>query len=321
MRWIAAVLLGWMIAIGGSAGSQAQEPLRVIVTIKPVHSLVAALMDGAGEHQLLVKGASSAHSYAMRPSEARALAHADMVIRVSPFLESFAERPIANLAVNAQIVTLAEISGIELLPPRESGEFEAHEHEEHAAHGAGEEGHHAHETSGDGDHHDPHLWLSPANAAIIADHIAALLAKARPAHSALFHANARALKEKLTALDEELRKAVEPLQGKNFIVFHDAYQYFEHHYGLAASGAITISPERQPGAARLSAIRAKIEKLAVPCVFSEPQFEPKLVATLVEGTGAKTGTLDPLGAALPDGPDLYFTLMRNLAGDLHRCLS
>lgn len=316
MRWITTALIGWVMAMGLSTGSLAEEPLRVVVTIKPVHSLVAAIMEGAGEPQLLVKGASSAHSYAMRPSEARSLTKADMVVRVSPLLETFAERPIANLAAEAQIVTLTEIPGMQLLLPRESGEFDAHHPEGHT-HGA-EENHHGHEHH---DHqHDPHLWLNPANAAAIADHMADRLGKARPNQSVLFRANAQALKAKLAALDAELRKIVEPLKDKHFIVFHDAYQYFEHHYGIAASGAITVSPEQQPGAARLSALRAKIGKLTKPCLFSEPQFEPKLVLMLTEGTGAKTGTLDPLGATFAEGPDLYFTLMRNLAADLNHCL-
>ncbi len=168
--------------------------------------------------------------------------------------------------------------------------------------------------------HDPHLWLSPANAAVIADHLAAVLAAARPEQAQLFMDNAARLKTRLAALDAQLRAAVAPLAGKDFIVFHDAYQYFEKLYGIEAAGSITLSPERQPGVARLKQIRARIAASKRPCVFSEPQFEPKLVATVIEGTDARTGVLDPQGADMPEGPDQYFALLNKLAASLRKCL-
>ncbi len=306
------------LALMSSVGAKAAEPLNVVVTIKPVHSLAASVMEGAGVPHLLIKGAASAHSYALRPSDARVLNNADIIVRVSERLESYLEKPIASLSSKAKVVMLSEAPGIKLLPPRESGAFEAH------SHGPGED--HAHAAAADGKtgpgptEHDPHLWLSPANAAIIADHLAAVLAAARPEQARLFADNAARLKAKLAALDAQLRAAVAPLKGKDFIVFHDAYQYFEQRYGIEAAGSITLSPERQPGAARLTQIRARIAASKRPCVFSEPQFEPKLVATVIEGTDARTGVLDPLGADMPEGPEQYFQLLNTLAASLGKCL-
>jgi zinc transport system substrate-binding protein len=304
------------------------EPLNVVVTILPIHSLAASVMEGVGEPRLLVKGAMSEHTYSMRPSDARALASADVIIRVSEHLETFLNKPIASLSKKTKVATLAEIPGIKLLPPREGGAFETHEHEEHASHGHehGKKAGTAKEASAKREHggeeeYDPHLWLDTGNAGLIADHIAEVLGQARPEHAAAMKANAAKLKERLAALDAELKASAASLKDARFIVFHDAYQYFEARYGLAATGSITVSPERQPGAARLKAIRAKIAEAASACVFSEPQFEPKLVSRLVEGTKAKTGVLDGLGANLPEGPEQYFTMMRNLAASLKSCLA
>jgi zinc transport system substrate-binding protein len=318
---ITAILRAAALLTLGMAAPLHAEPLKVVVTIAPIHSLASAVMEGRGQPLLLVKGASSEHTYSMRPSDARALSEADIVIRVSDTLETFLNKPIASLAQQARLVTLADIAGMKLLAPRESGAFEAHHHDETAGEGS-EDHHHGHAA---GTHeegaYDPHLWLDTGNAALIADQLAEVLGQARPEDAAVFRANAAKLKARLIALDAELKTQLAGMANARFIVFHDAYHYFEERYGLAASGSITVSPERQPGVARLQAIRAKIAEAKSACVFSEPQFEPKLVSRLVEGTKAKTGTLDGLGAGLPDGPDLYFTMMRNLAASLKSCLS
>jgi zinc transport system substrate-binding protein len=305
------------MALGAPSGLRA-EPLKVVATIAPVHSLTAAVMEGIGTPQLLVRAGTSEHTYSMRPSDAKALSGADVVIRVSENLESFLNKPITTLPKKATIVTLAEIPGLKLLPPREGGTFEAHvdEHKSHSAHDEKHDHHDAHEEN----EYDPHFWLDPGNAALIADHLASVLGKASPNDEAAFKANAEKLRARLTALDSELKAQLADLKNARFIVFHDAYQYFEERYGMKAAGSITVSPERQPGAARLKAIRAKIEGSATACVFSEPQFEPKLVARLIDGTKAKSAALDGLGANLPEGPEQYFSMMRNLAGSLKSCL-
>ena len=309
---VTALVAALSLGRAGLTPALAKEDLSVVVTIKPVHSLALAVMEGAGAPTLLLKGASSPHSYSLRPSEARTLSTADIVVRVSGNLESFLDKPLASLSQNAKLITLSEIPGIKLLPVRESGTFEPHD-----------DGDHDHDANAAAGHeeHDAHLWLSPDNAAAIADHLAAVLAEARPENAELFKANAARLKQRLAALDAELRTALAPVKGKSFVVFHDAYHYFEEQFGLEAAGSITISPERQPGAARLKAIRAKIAGTGSACVFSEPQFEPKFVRTLVEGTDAKTGVLDPIGASLPEGKDQYFQVMTNLAKGLNGCLA
>jgi zinc transport system substrate-binding protein len=319
----AALLAGFGLSLGTAQTAQAAEPLNVVVTIKPVHSLASAVMQGAGEPQLLIDGAGSPHSYAMKPSQARRLNSADIIIRVSETLETFLEKPIASLSSYAKVITLAEVPGLKLLPVREGGAFDEHKDErghgaEHAGHaGASEEHDLAHEHEG----HDSHLWLDPANAAAIADHLAVAFAEARPELADIFTANAKALKARLDELDTSLRRSLAPLMGKPFIVFHDAYQYFEDAYGVPAAGSVTLSPERQIGAARLQEIRRKIGEASAACVFSEPQFTPKLLDTITEGTDARTGVLDPLGADLPSGSEQYFQLMTNLANSLTQCLT
>lgn len=319
------------------APARAAEPVRVVVTIKPLHALVAGVMEGVGEPALLISGGGSPHSYALKPSEASALRRADVVVRVSEHLESFLDRPIKSLAKDAKIITMDDLDGVTLLEPREGGVWDEHD-DDHEAHGQEERGHDAHgqaaEAEGGHDHdqehagkhgheheeHDPHLWLTPENARVLVDAMAKTLVEVDPGNAARYQANAEAVRAKLTALDAELRAATKPLAGKAYVVFHDAYHYFEDRYGLSAAGSITVSPERQPGAKRLTEIRDKIKSLDAVCVFAEPQFEPKLINTLIDGTDAKRGVLDPLGAALPAGPALYFELMRGLATSLSACL-
>ena len=126
--------------------------------------------------------------------------------------------------------------------------------------------------------------------------------------------------KKLDALTKEIEADLKPIRDRGYVVFHDAYQYFEKRFGLSAVGSITVSPEVLPGAERVSELRDKVESLNASCVFSEPQFEPKLVKTITENTDAGTGVLDPLGANIKDGPELYFTLIRNMAKSLKDCL-
>ncbi len=307
----AAAIIAGLGSVPGLPGqARAADALTVVATIKPVHSLASAIMEGAGEPRLLIDGAGSPHSYALRPSQARLLNGADIIIRVSKNLESFLEKPLESLSRDARLITLAEIPGVKLLPIRQGGAFEAHDHAHE--HGRKEEAH---------GQHDPHLWLSPANAAVIADYLASVLSEAEPDKAATFKANAANLKARLAALDRDLRTSLEPVKGKPFIVFHDAYQYFENHYGLPATGAITLSPERQIGAARIREIREEIVKTNAACVFSEPQFKPRLLRTVTEGTPAMTGVLDPLGADLPPGKDQYIQLMTRLAKNLKECLA
>jgi zinc transport system substrate-binding protein len=303
----AALALGLLAA----APALADAP-KVVTSIKPVHSLVSAVMQGVGEPVLIVRGAASPHDYALKPSDAKALQGADLVFWVGEALETFLAKPLTAVPKTVRVVELMDSAEITLLQAREGGTWERHDH-----------GHaHRHDHAGE-DHGDvnTHIWLDPANAKVMAETAAVALAARDPAHAATYKANAEAYAKRLDALDAELKAALAPVAERPFVVFHDAYQYFEKRYGLNAVGAITVSPERAPSAKRVAAIRARIRKLGAVCVFAEPQFEPKLVDTLIEGTGAKKGTLDPEGAAIPDGPELYPALLRSLANSLTGCLA
>lgn len=299
----------------------------VVASIKPVHSLVAAVMEGVGEPALLVRGAGSPHAYSLRPSEARALEGAKLVFWIGEGMEVFLDKPLETLGGGATIVKLADAPGLVRLDFREGGPFEAHDHDDHEAHdGHREEEHeHAHDAEEDGEHEhhgiDMHLWLDPLNAKAFVGEIQTALSRADPANAAAYQENAAALAERLDALVAETETALAPVRSRDFVVFHDAYQYYENRFDIPAAGSITVSPETSPGAQRIAEIKAKVEELGAACVFTEPQFEPGLVAVATEGTDAATGVLDPLGAELEDGPDLYFELIRGLTTSLTACLA
>ena len=294
-------------ALAAASPALADAP-KVVASIKPVHSLVAAVMEGVAEPALIVRGAASPHTYAMKPSDAKALASADLVFWVGPELEGFLAKPLEANARKAQAVELLEAPGIALLDAREGGAWDAHGHG------------HAHGHKNAHEEVNTHIWLDPGNARAMVAAIAEALSAKDPANAAAYKVNADRTVRSIDALDAELKAALAPVAGKPFVVFHDAYQYFEAHYGLNGVGAITVNPERRPSAKRLSEIRARITGLGAACVFAEPQFEPALVDTIVEGTGAKKGVLDPEGADLKDGPGLYPVLMRNIAAALKGCL-
>jgi zinc transport system substrate-binding protein len=307
-----------LLSMGGSADA-GQAP-AVVVSIKPIHSLVAGVMEGVGEPQLLIEGAASPHSYALRPSQAQALAGAQVVFWVGEGLETFLAKPIEALSADATVVALSEAEGLRLLPTREGGMWhgEAEEHEHPEEHEHAEE--HEHEEEHEHGPVDMHVWLDPLNAEVMVGAIAAALAGVDPERAATYQANAANVGADLARLDAELAATLAPVHDRPFVVFHDGYQYFESRYGLNAVGSIAVDPARTLGAARLQEIRAELERLDAACVFAEPQFRPALVDTLVEGTGADTGVLDPLGAHQDEGPDQYSQLLRALSQSLVDCL-
>jgi zinc transport system substrate-binding protein len=285
--------------------------LNVVATIKPIHSIAAAVMDGVAAPRLLIDGMASPHTYSLKPSDSKALAAATVVFRVSDGLEPFMSRVVRSLPKSVTVVELEKAPGLVLYKMRGGGTFESHDH------GEGKSKHtHAHAKNAT----DSHVWLDPANAARIAAHMAAVLAKAHPEGADRFKANADAFARRMETLGEEIAARMKPLNGAAFIVFHDAYQYFEERFGISAAGSVTISPDIAPSAKRLTALRRKIAGLKAVCVFAEPQFEPKLVETIAEGTSARRGTLDPTGAAIPAGPGQYEALIRAMASDFETCL-
>ncbi|MEO2037206.1 MAG: zinc ABC transporter substrate-binding protein, partial [Martelella sp.] len=276
-----------------------------------------------------VKGAASPHTYNMTPSEARALQNADVVFWIGPSLEHFLDKPLDALGGNAEIVELEDAPGVETLAPREGGAFDAHDHdhEGHDHEGDDEDGHddhadHDHEADHDDHHHgevDPHMWLDPMNAKAFAAAMAETLSENDPANAEIYADNAEKLEARLDGLTADIQAQIDAVNAKPYVVFHDAYHYFGNRFGVEAAGSITVNPEAPPSAQRIREIHDKLTELGAACVFSEPQFPPKIVDTVIEGTDARTGVLDPLGASLTDGPDLYFTLMENLAGNLTDC--
>lgn len=306
---LAVVVLTLLWGVVPSAAPARAEPPHVVVSIKPLHSLAAAVMAGVGTPDLVVTGAASPHSYALKPSDAARLAQADLVFWMGEGLESYLIKPIAALSRRARVVELLETNGLTRLPTRTGGTWEAadHEDEEHGPE-------HGHGGT------DAHVWLDIGNAQVLVDRIATELGARDPANAVAYGANATRLKARLAELDADLRAALAPVSERPFAVFHDAYQYVETRYALHAVGAIAVTPEHRPGARRLADLRARIKELGAVCVFAEPQFQPALLATVVEGTNARTGTLDPEGTGLKAGPDLYFTLMRSLADALRQCL-
>lgn len=292
---------------------------NVVVTIKPLHSLVAQVMSGVGIPDLLVKGATSPHVFSLRPSDARALNSADLVFRISEAVEPFTVKVVRSLPRRVEVVTLQAAPGMKLLALRTGATFERHAS---AREGAREGAHgHAHARPASGQALDGHIWLDPDNAWTMIGRIEQALAARYPANAAAFKANAEAAKARIQALAAELDRDLAPLADRPYIVFHDSIQYLEHRYRLNVVGSISISPEVPPSGKRLAELRRKIVSLRAVCVFAEPAFERRLVDTLIEGTSARTGTLDPEGAAIDPGPDLYFVLMRRLAAALRDCLA
>ncbi|WFU10837.1 zinc ABC transporter substrate-binding protein [Rhizobium sp. CB3090] len=309
----ASLFFSSLFAVPALAG----DPPEVVVSIKPVHSLVAAIMQGVGTPDLIVEGAASPHTYALKPSNARALESAKVVFWVGPGMEAFLEKPLSALGSNALVVELDETPGITKLKFRQGGAFEADDDGDEPAADAGD----SHDHGDDHGAFDTHLWLDPHNAKAMTAEITTTLVAADPANALTYEANQKALDDKLDALDTEIASTIAPVKNKPFIVFHDAYQYFERRYGVHVAGSITVSPESMPGAQRVAEIHGKVADLGATCVFAEPQFEPKLVNVVIEGTSAKSGVLDPEAATLPQGPNLYFDLMRGIANSLKTCLS
>lgn len=319
--------------------------IRVVTSIKPIHSLVSAVMDGVSSPSLLIEGAGSPHAYAMRPSQARNLQEADVIVWVGPGLEAFLVKPIATTGKSALSVPLIGSDGLIKLAYRgehdhhdhgeqakkshdhDEDKHAKHEHDEHK-HEHDEDKHAKHEHDAEKDEHhdhsgniDPHVWLDPVNAKTMVTTIAEALSKVDPGNAARYRENAASTHVRLDQLVAKLRVEMKPLANKKYIVFHDAYQYFEERFGIQSSGAITLNPEVLPGAEHVRHIKEKVTEIGAVCVFSEPQFKPKLVSLVIEGTNAKSAVIDPLGSSITAGPDQYFQLITNMMSSMRDCLS
>ena len=325
------------------ANSSANADIKVVTSIKPIHSLASYLMDGVGKPDLIVDGYASPHGFAMKPSHAKMLQNADLIFWVGEDLESFLEKPLNSIAKKAEKIELMEIKGLNKLEFRERNIFDGHddhghdehkedehkehghkedkhddhkEHDEHKEHGHKEVKHDDHQAHAHGEH-DPHIWLDPMNAEVILNEMAEHLIENDQKNASTYKAN---LKKALKDLDK-LTKKVKSELNKDFksIVFHDAYQYFEKRFDVNVLGAFTVNTDVLPGAKQLSKIREIIEHDKVSCVFSEPQFNPDIINAVAKDMNIKTGVLDPLGATLTPGKTLYFDLISNMSKSFKSC--
>ena len=298
---------------------------KVVTTIKPLHSLVAQVMDGVGEPELLIKQGSP-HGYQMKPADAKNVAEADLILYVSHELETFMP-PLLKKSGKEHSIEWAALPNLYPLPTRHGGMWEEgdddddHDHGDHHHH----EHEHGHEQGHDhhGHHHgayDAHLWLSIARSKLLLEQTATELAAIDPANAAKYRDNAAKAAADLDALKTGLTTKLQPVQKRPFMVFHDAYQYFEQDYDLDAVGTVRVDPEHEPGAKRISELHQMIADHKIVCLFSEPQFPAKIVTKLAADGNVKTAVLDPVGADLAPGKTMYRQLLTNLADSLAGCL-
>lgn len=307
-----------MNGLWGSTAAFASEPLKVVVTIAPFHALVSAVTKGITKPTLLVRQGASPHHYTLRLSEVKAVQEANIIFWGGPELESFLVKPLKSINASPRIVQFDQVPNLSILPIRRSASFEAHRHDDHH--------HHTH-AAATADNHihiaatkDMHFWLDPNNAKILVAYIAKTLSEIDPNHRAHYQINAKQFIQQIETMDLRLKNKLKSAQNIPFIVFHDAYQYFEKHYGLTAIGSVNIHPEIPPGVERLLTIRTLIEKNKARCIFREPQFKPQIVNTLAEETHTKVGELDPVGVSSQIGGDGYIQLLEKLADSFVECL-
>ena len=286
------------------ATSPVRAEIKVVTTIKPLHSLIANVMDGVGEPSLIIEGSTSPHSFTLKPSHAKLLEEADLIFWVGEGIETFMERPLESIVKNAEVVEFMEVESIEKLKFREESIYG--DHDDHAGH----EGHNHGEF-------DAHIWLDPSNAKEMVHEIAHELGDLDPANKDKYEANAETTIQALDQLINDVSKDIN--KDAKFVVFHDAYQYFEERFGVRAAGALTLNTDVLPGAKQIDEIQDVIKDRGINCIFSEPQFNPKIISTIAEDTNIKTGVFDPLGANINSDKDLYFKLISNLGNELKGC--
>ena len=327
-----------------TAISSANADIKVVTSIKPIHSLASYLMDGVSKPDLIVDGYASPHGFALKPSHAKMLQDADLIFWVGEDLENFLEKPLKSIAKKAEKIELMRIKGLNVLKFRERNIFDDHDdhghgeddhdddhdghakkkkdgHDDHDGHdedGHKEDGHddHGHESHAHGEY-DPHIWLDPINAKVILKEMTEHLVENDSKNASVYKKN---LENALRDLDKLTMNVMTELnQSTSSIVFHDAYQYFEERFNINILGAFTVNTDVMPGAEQLSEIREIIEHDNVTCVFSEPQFNPDIIKAVAKDMNIKTGVIDPLGATLNPGKDLYFDLISNMSKSFKGC--
>ena len=359
----------------------AKADIKVVTTIKPLHSLISGVMEGVGEPSLIIEGTSNPHTFVFKPSHAQMLEKADIVFWIGEDLEAFMEKPLDSLASNATKISFMELSSIEKLKFREENIFDNHDdhgHDDHDGHEDEHEGHDDHDDDGhkeddhddhghddhdghedeheghddhdhdghkeddhddhghddhdghedeheghdghDGHHHgefDAHIWLDPSNAIEMVLEISNELSEIDPDNAAKYEQNANKTIASLNNLIDEINSSIP--KDASYIVFHDAYQYFENRFGVSSAGALTLNPDVLPGAKQIDAIQDLIQNKNIKCIFSEPQYNPKIIETLAADMKISTGIMDPLGAFIDQGPEMYQSLILDIANSLKDC--
>ena len=296
------------------SGMVSADVPQVTTDIPVTHSLVTRVMAGIGTPDLIVNRGASPHDYSLRPSNAASLEAADLVFWISSELTPWLEGALKTLAADAKVIELMDTKASTVLPFRDGATFETHSHR----HKHDEDGH-------DEDEHatvniDPHGWLDPDNGKTWLDVIATELSKIDPENTDIYFDNVSQGKTDIDAVISEIDATLATFRGTNFIVYHDAYQYFERRFDVLAAGSISMGDVSDPSPARIAEIRQTVEELDMTCVFSEPQFNPELIATVVDGTKARARVIDPLGTRLALGADFYLNLLRNIAQTMASCL-
>ena len=315
--------LGLLIIWANSAAMASQNPLSVVASIKPIHSLVSAVMGDIGTPQLLLKTPSSAHHFTLKPSQARSLQAADIVFWVGPTMEQPLTKALATLAPHAQTTPLIDASGLVLF--EFNNPLPAHKKPNHDKHNDRDE-HAKHTNHGDQDDHashgiNPHIWLDPQNAQVMLREISSRLGKADPENAKIYAANADQMSVRLAGLQADIARQLAPYSAARFLVLHDAHSYFERRFGLRNHGAITSEPDVMPTASRIKALRSELGTHQIDCIFAEPLLGQKAVDLIAEGSKVRIGRLDPVASNLPAGVELYPDLLQSYATAMQACFS
>ncbi|WP_336281167.1 zinc ABC transporter substrate-binding protein ZnuA [Cronobacter dublinensis] len=297
-------------AILGGATTSAQA--AVVASLKPVGFIAAAIADGVTPTEVLLPDGASEHDYALRPSDVKRLQKADLVVWIGRDMEAFMDKSVNALPPQKNLA-LAGLASVKPLLTK-GVDDDDDDHDEHAHHGAESDEHHHH-----GDY-NMHIWLSPEIARASAVAIHEKLVELMPQSKAKLDANLQRFEAELARTDKQVANELAPLKGKGYFVFHDAYGYYEKHYGLTSLGHFTVNPEIQPGAQRLHEIRTQLVEHKAECVFAEPQFRPAVIEAVARGTKVRMGTLDPLGTAISLGKDSYMQFLTQLSNQYASCL-
>ncbi len=306
-RWIAASILGTLL-LGSSAPADAKSAI-VVSTIRPVNSLVAAVMDGVGLPTALVPSDESPAFFLLHDQDERALRQVDLIFWVGPSLETSLGRALADPEVGARIVELADTGGLLTFPPRHGGEWDQPPaNRRPPGEGGGPAG------------ADGHLWLDADNAKLLVGRIASALTDVDFTNAEVYRMNAAALRKRIDVMDRELTQTLAPLRNRPFLLLHDDFQYFEARYGLQGVGSIVVDADAlSPD--RLKDVAAKIARLHATCVIGDATTDNDQLRAIADAAHVKTARIDIYGADLKEGPELYFKAMKEIAAGFAACLS